>query len=86
MDRLTAGGKRRGNDVLHIQVAVRRARRTNADGLVRDLRVQRLAVGLGVNGHRNHAQIAAGLNDADRDLTAVCNQYFLKHAFPCLSP
>ena len=86
MDRLTAGCQRRRNDVIHIQIAVRRARRTDADCLVRDLRMQRLSVGLGIHGDRDHAQIAASLYNAHRDLAAVGNEYLLKHTFSRLSP
>ena len=55
MNGLTAGSQRRRNDIIHIQVAVRRTGRTDADRFVRDLRVQRFAVSLGVNGHRDNA-------------------------------
>ena len=55
MNGLTTGSQRRRNDIIHIQVAVRRTGRTDADRFVRDLRVQRFAVSLGVNGHRDNA-------------------------------
>ena len=55
MNGLTAGSQRRRNDIIHIQVAVRRTGRTDADRFVRDLRMQRFAVSLGVNGHRDNA-------------------------------
>ena len=86
VDRLTARRERRRDDVIHIQIAVRRAGRTDAHRFVRDLRMQRFAVGLGIHGNRYHTQIAARLNDADRDFTAVRNEYLLKHVFPRLSP
>ncbi len=38
MNGLTAGSQRRRNDIIHIQVAVRRTGRTDADRFVRDLR------------------------------------------------
>ena len=86
MDRLAPRGQRRGDDVLHIQIAFRGARRPDAHRFIRDLRVQCLAVGLGIYRDRNNAQVAASLYDADRDLAAVRDEYLLKHCFPCLSP
>ena len=80
MDRLTAGRKRRRNDVVHVQIAFRRARRTDANCLVRDLRMERLAVSLGIDRDRNDAEVAARLYDANCDFAAVRDEYLLKHS------
>ena len=40
-------------------------------GLVGQLDVQCVAVGLGVDGHGGEAKLATGLNDAHRDLATV---------------
>ena len=48
-------------------------------GLVGFLHVERMAVGVGVDGHRLDAQFGAGAHDADGDLAPVGDQYFFKH-------
>ena len=80
MNGLTAGRNRRRNDVIHVEIAVSGACGTDADRLVCNLRMERLAVGLGINRYRNDAEVAARLYDANCDFAAVRDEYLLKHS------
>ncbi len=68
-----------GEDRVHIEVALGRRRRTDAVGVLGELHVQRLAVGLGVDHHRLDIQLAAGAEHAHGDLAAVGNEDTLEH-------
>jgi len=59
VDRLGARDLGRRHDTRDVQVAVSAGRRADADILVREADVQGLAIGLGVNGDRADAQLAA---------------------------
>jgi hypothetical protein len=48
-------------------------------GLVGLLHVERMAVGVGIDGDRLDAQFGAGAHDTDSNLAPVGDQYFLKH-------
>ena len=61
-------------DRLDRQVGLRGRRRADAERLVGHLHVQRVAVGVGVDGDAGDAQLAAGADDAHRDLAAVGDQ------------
>ena len=71
MDGLAAGRLGGGDDVGDPQVAVRRGRRADADGLVGHPHVQRLALGGRVDGHGLDAELVERADHADRDLTPV---------------
>src|SRR5690606_19266223 len=62
-----------------VQVAVARRRRADADVLVGKAHVQRLAVRLAVYRDCADAHLAARADDAQRNLAAVRDQYFLEH-------
>ena len=79
MDRVGAGDLRGADDRRHAQVAVGAARRPDADVLVGEPDVQRVLVGLGVDRDRLDAELAAGADDAQRDLAAVGDQDLLEH-------
>ncbi len=79
MNRVHVGDFRRANDVRNIQVAFRAARRADADGLVGKPHVQRVAVGLGIDGHGGNAEFLAGANHAQGDFTAIGDENFAKH-------
>ena len=81
MDRLDIGDLGRGNDRGHIQIAVRRPRRPDADGLIGKADVQRITVGLAVHGNRANAEFPARVQYAQRDFATIGNQNFTKHAF-----
>ena len=60
-----------------------RGRRADADGLVGQLDVARVLVGLRVHGDRLDAHLAGGLDDPAGDLAPVGDQDFLEHG--CLA-
>ena len=68
------------DDCGDVQIAVRKPRRANANGLVGKLDMKRVAVGLAVNGDRANAEFPAGIDDAECDFTAIGYQNLTKHA------
>ena len=58
-----------------VEVRLGRARPPEGEGLVGQAHVQRLAVGVGVDGDAGHARIGAGPGDADGDLTSVGDEH-----------
>ena len=79
VDRVGAGDLGGADDRRDVQVAVGAPRRADADVLVGEAHVQRVLVGLGVDGHGLDAELAAGADDAQRDLAAVGDQDLLEH-------
>ena len=79
VDRLGVGHLGGGDDRRHVEVALRRGGRADADRLVGELDVLRVAVGLGIDDHRLDAQFAAGALDAQGDLAPVGDQDLLEH-------
>jgi hypothetical protein len=60
-------------------IALPAPRRADADVLVREAHVQRILVGLRIDGHGLDAQLAARENHAQRDLTTIGNKDFFEH-------
>ena len=79
VDGVGAGDLGRGDDARDVQVALARRRRPDADLLVGEAHVQRLAVGLGVDGDGADAELLAGADDPQRDLAAVGDQDLAEH-------
>ena len=79
MDGVGAGDFGGADHRRHVQVAVGAARRADADVLVGEPDVQRVLVGLGIDGDGLDAELAAGEDDAHRDFAAVRDQDFLEH-------
>jgi hypothetical protein len=67
------------DDVVAAQVRVARRRRADGVGFVGQTDVQRRAIGLGVDRHRLHPELAASTDDADGDLASVGDQDLLEH-------
>ena len=63
-----------------LQVRITRGRRANAHVVIGESDVQRFAIGIRVDGHGRDLELAAGADDAQRDLAAVRDQDFLEHA------
>jgi hypothetical protein len=80
MHRLGAARLAGGDDLVDDQVALRRRRRADRDGLVGHLDVQRVAVGLGIDRDGGNPHPAGGLDDPAGDLAAVGNQDSLEHS------
>ena len=64
------------------EVTVRRARRPNTDGLISKPHMQRVTVRLAIHRHGADAHLLARADDAQRNLTAICNQYLAEHVAP----
>ena len=80
MQRVGAGDLGGADDRRDVQVAVAAARRADADVLIGEAHVQRVLVGLRVDGHGLDAQLAAREDHAQRDLSTIGDQDFLEHA------
>jgi hypothetical protein len=74
MDRLRVGHFGRRDDRGHVEITRRGWRRTDADGLVGEAHVLRLAVGFGVDDDGANAELAARALDSKRDLATVGDQ------------
>src|SRR5437868_73986 len=72
----------RGN----IQVAFAGFRRSDADGFIGEANVQRVAVGVTVDGDGLDAQLFAGADDPQGNLAAVRNEDFLEHPITWAAP
>ena len=79
MDGLRARALGRGNDLVGHQIGLSRRRRPEQHGLVGQLHMARVAVGLGIDRHRLDAHLPGGLDNAAGDFTPVRDQNLLKH-------
>ena len=79
MDRLDVGDLGGGDDPGDVQVTVGAGGLADADRAVGQREVRRIAVGLRVDGDHLDAQLLAGADDPQRDLTTVGHQNTLKH-------
>ena len=70
-----AGCKQRG----HVEVAVFRGRRADADTLVGQTHMHGVGVGGGMHRHGSDPQFLASTQDAQRDLTAIGYQDLVEH-------
>ena len=84
MHRLRAGLLAGRNDFFGLQVAVAAGRRPNVHGLVGQLDMARVFVGVGVNRHSFNAHFSGRFNHAAGDFAAVGNENFCKHIFLAL--
>ena len=75
VDRVGTGLRRDVEELVDDEVAVAGGRATEGVRLVRHLDVQRVPVGLGVDGDRADPGVPAGPGDADGDLAAVGDQH-----------
>ena len=69
----------RADDAVDLEVALGTHGRPDANGLVGELHMEAVDVGLGINGHRLHAQFLAGANDTKGYFAAIGDQDFFKH-------
>ena len=68
-----------GEHGIVVEVALGKARATDAVGLVGELHMQRVRIGRGIDGDGLDAHIAARADNTDRDLAAVGNEHFVEH-------
>ena len=79
MNRIDIADFSGAHDAIDFEVALRAGRCADANGFVCKLHVQRIDVGFRINRKRSDAELLAGANHAQRDLTAIGNQDFLEH-------
>ncbi|MNT40306.1 hypothetical protein D3C72_1766130 [compost metagenome] len=72
-----ATAARYGQEFVDIQIGIRRTIAVQAIGLVGHARVQRVEIGVRIDGYGFHAVVGAGTDDADGDFATVGNQDFL---------
>ena len=82
MDGLRAGVAAGLHDFVDQQIGLRRGRRAQMHRLVGHLDMERVLVGVGIDGDRLDAHLAGRLDDAAGDFTAIGNQDFLEHGRP----
>ena len=80
MNGIGAGDLRGADDGGNVQIAVRASGGPDADVLVGKAHVQRVLVGLRIDGNSLDAKLAAGDDHAQRDLAPIRNQDFLEHS------
>ena len=73
VDRIGTGVDGRRDELVHIQVVAFRRTLSDADPLIRELRVQAVLVLLRVDRDTLDAHVPAGPDDADRDLASIGN-------------
>ncbi len=71
MDRVGSCHDGSADDTVHAQITLRGRRRTDADCLIRKLRVKRLSVGLRVDRHRLNSHLPAGTDNTHCDLAPI---------------
>src|SRR5262249_36253232 len=86
MDGLRVGDLGSGDDARDVQVALGRRGWADADGIVGELEVRRIAIGLAVDDHAFDAEVLAGADDAQSDFASVRDQDALEHASILTSP
>ena len=79
MDCVHIGDLCSGDHRRHVQIALRKPWRADADRLVGKTHVQRMAVRLAVDGDRANPQLPARIQHAQSNLAAIGNQNFTKH-------
>jgi hypothetical protein len=79
VDRLHVGNFRGADDACDLEVAVHRGGRPDTDGLVGQLQVGSIAVGLAEDGDHLDSQVSASADHAQGNFTAVGNQNALEH-------
>ncbi len=80
MNRIDVRDFRSRDNRRHIEIAVGQARRADADGLVGETHVERVAVSLAVDGNRANAEFLAGIEDAQCDFATVGDENLTKHS------
>jgi hypothetical protein len=77
MNRVSAGFLGGRDDAVDVEIALAHGRRPDVHGLVGETHVQRGAVGVAVDRDVRDAEVAAGADHTDGDLTAVGDQYLV---------
>jgi hypothetical protein len=80
MDRVATGRDRKVHDIVDVEIAGQRVA-AQAVGLVGLLHVERMTVGVRVDGRRADAHLGTSANHTHRDLAAIGDQDLSKHRF-----
>ncbi len=83
MDGLNIGDFSSADDRRNVEIAIVETWRTDADGFVGESHMQRVTIGLAVNGDRLDAQLLAGTNHPQGDFPSIRNQDLFKHEINC---
>ena len=67
------------DDLVHEQIRLRRGRRPDVDRFIRHFDVQRVAVGIGIDGNRFDPHLARGFDNAAGNLATVGDQNLFEH-------
>ena len=70
---------RGGEQLVDVEVALRRGQAAEGVGLVCVGNMQRRAISVGIDGNTAHAELAEGAKDPDGDLPAIRDEDFLEH-------
>jgi hypothetical protein len=79
MDGIDIGDFRRSDDPISLQITEMTGRRTDANGFISELDVQRLLICLGIDTKCLDPQLVTGSDDPQRDLAPVGNKDFSNH-------
>ena len=83
MDGIHIGDLRGADHLRNVEVAFAAARRPNANRLISEADMKRIAVRLGINRDSGNAQFLAGANNPQGDLPAIGDKDFLEHGAVC---
>ncbi len=81
MDGVGAGDLAGCQQRRHVQIAVARRRRADADALVGEPHMHSVGVGGGMHRDREDAELLAGAQDAQCNLAAIGDEDFFKHVW-----
>jgi hypothetical protein len=79
VNRVNVGDFSRADYRRDIEITQRQLRRPDADSFVGKTHVQRITVSFAINGHGADAQLLAGTDDPQGNLSAIGDQDFLEH-------
>ena len=82
MDGIGARRFGRGHDLRAVEIGLGGLRRADADGLVGHVHMERVAVGLGIDGDGGDAEPSRRLDDAAGDFAPVGDQKLGEHELP----
>ena len=82
MHRVRAGLAHGVHDLVDDDIGLVGGRRPDMHRLIRHSHMQRLAVGVGIDGDRRDPHLPCGFDDAASDLTAIGDEDFLQHCVP----
>ena len=82
---IRTGNHRCADNLLHIQITVFCCSRSDTDRLIGKLCMKCLPVCFGIHCNSFNSHLSASTDDADGNLSSVCNQYFPNHYVLLLS-